>query len=230
MLSCSPQANPSFVLPWLVFSLQFPNIPFSSVDSCCAETFGGLILATQYWDTYTGFEAEGQLLPPARWTIHGLWPDFCNGSFTQYCDLNRQYDPSPSPNTTNGLKSGTFVPPYNGPDVSTFISAFGKYDLLAYMNKYWVSQGGSSVGFWAHEFSKHATCYSTFDVPCYGPEYVQHEVRQLHPLVPTEKLKKILGRGRFLPDGHQVLHASADLRLVGQGGHQALEHDDIHSE
>lgn len=43
------------------------------------------------------------------------------------------------------------------------------------MNKYWVSQGSPNSDFWAHEFSKHATCYSTFDVPCYGPEYRQHE-------------------------------------------------------
>jgi len=26
-----------------------------------------------------------------------------------------------------------------------------------------------------HEFSKHATCFSTFDVPCYGPKYIEHE-------------------------------------------------------
>jgi ribonuclease T2 len=45
------------------------------------------VLSTQFWDTYTGLEAKGQLLPPDTWTLHGLWPDFCNGSFTQYCDL-----------------------------------------------------------------------------------------------------------------------------------------------
>lgn len=28
--------------------------------------------------------------------------------------------------------------------------------------------------FTRHEFSKHATCFSTFDVPCYGPSYVEH--------------------------------------------------------
>jgi hypothetical protein len=72
----------------------------SSVDSCCSETFGSLLLATQFWDTYTGLEDKGQLLPPDAWNLHGLWPDFCNGSFTQYCDLKRQFDPSPSPNTT----------------------------------------------------------------------------------------------------------------------------------
>lgn len=43
------------------------------------------------------------------------------------------------------------------------------------MNKYWVSQGQPSPDFWGHEFSKHATCYSTFDVACYGPQYVQHQ-------------------------------------------------------
>lgn len=157
VLSCSSSANPSII------------------DSCCSETFGGLVLSTQFWDTHTGLESSGQLLPRNTWTLHGLWPDFCNGSFTQYCDLSRQYDPSPSPKTQNGLPNGTVVPPYIGPGVDTFLPPFGKYDLLAYMNKYWVSQGSPNPSFWAHEFSKHATCYSTFDLPCYGPEYVEHE-------------------------------------------------------
>jgi ribonuclease T2 len=40
-------------------------------------------------------------------------------------------------------------------------------DLLAYMKKYWVNQGAPSWELWAHEFSKHATCYSTFQKECY---------------------------------------------------------------
>jgi len=147
----------------------------SKVDTCCTETFGGLLLSTQYWDTYTGLESQGQKLPPDAWTLHGLWPDFCNGSYTQYCDLSRQYDPAPSPNTTNGLANGTVVPPYTGPNVGTFLEPFGKYDLLAWMNTYWINRGAPNHDFWGHEFSKHATCYSTFDVPCYGPEYVLHQ-------------------------------------------------------
>ncbi|KAI5208168.1 ribonuclease T2 [Aureobasidium subglaciale] len=157
VLSCSSAANPS------------------SVDSCCAETYGGLFLSTQFWSTYTGLESEGQLLPPDDWTLHGLWPDFCNGSYTQYCDLNRQYDPHPSPNTTNSLPNGTVVPPYKGPSITTLIEPFKKYDLLAWMNKYWINQGASNDEFFAHEFSKHATCFSTFDIPCYGPEYTPHQ-------------------------------------------------------
>ena len=37
-------------------------------------------MQTQYWNTYTGLESKGQLLPQYEWTIHGLWPDFCNGT------------------------------------------------------------------------------------------------------------------------------------------------------
>ncbi|EON96354.1 putative ribonuclease t2 protein [Phaeoacremonium minimum UCRPA7] len=92
-----------------------------------------------------------------------------------YCDLNRQYDPLPSPNTTTGKPDGTPVPAYEGPGIGTFLEPFGKYDLLAYMNKYWIAQAQPNSDFWGHEFSKHATCYSTFDVECYGPQYREHE-------------------------------------------------------
>lgn len=156
MFSCSALSDPTLV------------------DSCCTETFGGLFLATQFWDTNTGLESKGQLLPQNSWTLHGLWPDFCNGSYTQYCDPDRQYDPSPS-KTTNYPRNNTLVPAYNGTPVSEFVTDFGRYDMLDYMNTYWINQGAPNVNFWAHEFSKHATCYSTFDVECYGPKYRKHE-------------------------------------------------------
>ncbi|KAL3423152.1 Ribonuclease Le2 [Phlyctema vagabunda] len=148
-----------------------PNV----TDSCCTETFGGLVLATQFWDTYTGLEAQGQVLPKDTWTIHGLWPDYCNGSYTQYCDISRQYDPIPSPNVTDYPRPGTLVPAYNGTSIAKFLEPFGKYDLLEYMNKYWVAQAQPNGDFWGHEFSKHATCFSSFDLPCYGPQYQKHE-------------------------------------------------------
>lgn len=141
----------------------------SKLQQSLFNSSSGLVLSTQFWSTYTGLESQGQLLPANTWTLHGLWPDYCNGSYTQYCDLSRQYDPVPSPNTTTATSSGTPVPPYKGPSISTFLAPFGKFDLLAYMNKFWVNQGAPNGDFWAHEFSKHATCFSTFDVPCYGP-------------------------------------------------------------
>lgn len=141
-------------------------------NTCCSPTPGGLVLSTQFWDTYTGLEHRGQLLPKNSWTLHGLWPDNCDGSFDQYCDFSRQYDPAPSPAK---LPNGTVIPPYNGPSVATFIAEFGRFDLLNFMNKYWINQGAPNDVFWAHEFSKHATCTSTFDVACYGPDYKKHQ-------------------------------------------------------
>jgi ribonuclease T2 len=178
LTSASLYPNTSPLNHTCVLQPQLPSCPPADpfkVDSCCTETFGGLVLTTQFWSTYTGLEYQGQLLPADTWTLHGLWPDFCNGSYTQYCDLSRQYDPVPSPNTTTGKPGGTPVPPWKGAEIGTFVEKFGRYDLLDWMNTYWINQGASNDEFWAHEFSKHATCFSTFDVPCYGPEYVEHQ-------------------------------------------------------
>lgn len=40
-------------------------------NTCCSPTPGGLVLTTQFWNTYTGLEKEGQLLPARHWGIHG---------------------------------------------------------------------------------------------------------------------------------------------------------------
>ncbi|KAG8822465.1 ribonuclease T2-like [Serendipita sp. 399] len=125
----------------------------TATNTCCTPTPGGLLVHTQFWDTYTGLESEGQILPKNNWTIHGLWPDNCDGTFESYCDFSRQYDERPSPATINGKK----VPPYSGPSVDTFIT-----------------DGSSNAHFWAHEFSKHGTCFSTFDKKCYS-DYKEHE-------------------------------------------------------
>ncbi|KAJ2982327.1 hypothetical protein NUW58_g6467 [Xylaria curta] len=122
-----------------------------------------LMLQTQFWNTYTGLESKGQLLPKDQWTIHGLWPDFCNGSYTQYCDLKRQYDPFPSPNTTTGKPDGTPVKPWKGVPISDYIKRFRKYDLLAYMNKYWtgLNQEAGFSGRTSTASTRHASATST---------------------------------------------------------------------
>lgn len=51
-------------------------------NTCCSPTPGGLVLQTQFWSTYTGLEKKGQKLPKGSWTIHGLWPDNCDGCVT----------------------------------------------------------------------------------------------------------------------------------------------------
>ncbi|KAI5480738.1 ribonuclease T2 [Pseudohyphozyma bogoriensis] len=138
------------------------------LNTCCTPSPGGLTLIAQFWDTYTGLESSGQFLPEDSWTIHGLWPDNCDGTYESYCDASRLYGPA--------LTNGTAVSyPVNSTvvqkgSITDVLKKFGRYDLLDYMNGFWINQGGSNEDFWAHEFSKHATCTSTFDVACY-PDY-----------------------------------------------------------
>lgn len=40
--------------------------------------------------------------------------------------------------------------------------------MIDYSNAFWINQGAPNVDFWAHEFSKHATCSSTSDKRCYA--------------------------------------------------------------
>jgi ribonuclease T2 len=99
----------------------------------------------------------------------------CKVGYTQYCDLKCQYDPLPSPNTTTGKTGGTSVPAWTRTAIAEFLKPFGKLDLLSFMNKYWIAQNQPNSDFWAHEFSKHATCFSSVDIECYGPQFFQHE-------------------------------------------------------
>lgn len=52
--------------------------------------------------------------------------------------------------------------------MTSILKRFGRFDLLSYMNGFWINFLAPNDEFWAHEFSKHATCTSTFDVACYS--------------------------------------------------------------
>ncbi|KAH8099754.1 ribonuclease T2 [Cristinia sonorae] len=106
-------------------------------DLCCFESPGGLLLQTQFWDTNpsTG--------PSDSWTIHGLWPDNCDGTFGQDCDPSRAYT-----------------------DIADLLSSQGASDTLSFMKEFWVDINGQNEQFWEHEWSKHGTCYSTLETSC----------------------------------------------------------------
>ncbi|KAF5352766.1 hypothetical protein D9756_005891 [Leucocoprinus leucothites] len=108
-----------------------------SVDTCCTESPGGLLLQTQFWDTNpsTG--------PSNSWTIHGLWPDNCDGTFEENCDTSRAY--------TN---------------IASLLSAQGASSTLSYMQTHWVDINGQNEQFWEHEWSTHGTCMSTLEPSC----------------------------------------------------------------
>ncbi|CEO59498.1 hypothetical protein PMG11_04173 [Penicillium brasilianum] len=126
-----------------VFSCQSS----STEATCCFNYPGGALLQTQFWDTSpsTG--------PTDSWTIHGLWPDNCDGTYQASCDSARAY--------TN---------------ISDILQAQGRDDLLSYMQQYWVDIDGDDESFWAHEWGKHGTCINTIDPDCYTSYTAQEEV------------------------------------------------------
>ncbi|KAB2572817.1 Ribonuclease T2 [Lasiodiplodia theobromae] len=107
-------------------------------DLCCFNAPGGQLLMTQFWDTQpvTG--------PVDSWTMHGLWPDRCDGTYEASCDSSRAY--------TN---------------ITEILESFNAKDTLSYMQTYWKDYNGNDETFWEHEWSKHGTCISTLKPSCY---------------------------------------------------------------
>lgn len=86
------------------------NTPVAG-DSCCFVHPGGKMLLTQFWDTHVhagGAEED--------WTLHGLWPDLCDGSFDQFCGM---------------------TPSFN--NITAVLEHHGQQDLLDFMDRYWLA-------------------------------------------------------------------------------------------
>ncbi|KAL3501422.1 hypothetical protein ACH5RR_035871 [Cinchona calisaya] len=69
--------------------------------------------------------------PASDFSIHGLWPNYNDGSYPSNCDPDTQFNPS---------------------EIS---------DITTRMQKDWPSlacPSGDSLSFWAHEWNKHGTC------------------------------------------------------------------------
>ncbi|OXV07972.1 hypothetical protein Egran_04264 [Elaphomyces granulatus] len=129
-------------LPQLSCETQFNN-----QDTCCFNHPGGHLLLTQFWD------AEPAVGPDDAWTIHGLWPDHCDGNYDQSCDQEREC--------------------YS---ISQILANADRSDLLNYMSIYWKDNRGNDPDLWAHEWNKHGTCISTLRTRCYVNYTSQQEV------------------------------------------------------
>lgn len=116
-------------------------------DTCCFNTPGGLLLQTQFWDYNP---ATG---PSDSWTVHGLWPDHCDGTYDANCDTSRAYT-----------------------GISQILQAAGATSLLSYMETYWKDYQGNDESFWEHEWAKHGTCISTLNTNCYTNYTPQEEL------------------------------------------------------
>lgn len=94
-------------------------------------------MQTQVWDT----DVAGS--PEDSWTIHGLWPDNCDGTYIEDCDPSRDYK-----------------------NIAGLLESQGASSTLEFMQQYWLNDDGSNEKFWEHEWATHGTCYSTLNVDC----------------------------------------------------------------
>jgi ribonuclease T2 len=123
------------------------GLPFSCTnttvieDSCCFEYPGGILLQTQFWDYYP---AVG---PDDLFTLHGLWPDLCDGQYEQFCDK-----------------------PMEITNVRSILKEHGEDKLLEKMINVWKDYNGNDESLWVHEFNKHGTCMSTIKNSCYSKD------------------------------------------------------------
>ncbi|KAI8869217.1 ribonuclease T2, partial [Ramicandelaber brevisporus] len=115
----------------------------SKLSTCCSPKYGLVAFAVQWLPT---------MGPAKNWTIHGHWPDKCDGTFApgDGCDNTRKY---------TGI---------------TGILAKRDPALLDRMNTLWPSSKGDNEWFFQHEFHKHGTCVSTMHPDCYA-DYQKHD-------------------------------------------------------
>ncbi|KAM6571019.1 hypothetical protein CsatA_015099 [Cannabis sativa] len=92
------------------FVQQWPGSYCDSKQSCCYPTTGK---------------------PVADFGIHGLWPNYKDGSYPSNCDPNNPFDQSQISDLSSGLQK-------NWPTLAC--------------------PSGSGLKFWEHEWEKHGTC------------------------------------------------------------------------
>ena len=123
------------------------DLPFSCTndtvveDSCCFEYPGGVLLQTQFWDYYP------PIGPDDMFTLHGLWPDRCDGQYDQFCDSSMEIR-----------------------NVRKILTEHGEHELLEKMERVWKNFNGNDESLWIHEFNKHGTCMTTIKESCYGSD------------------------------------------------------------
>ncbi|KAJ1764958.1 hypothetical protein J3B01_000464 [Coemansia erecta] len=117
----------------------------TDIDPCCSPQNGLLVLAQQ-WDTRWG--------PSDQFTVHGLWPDTCQGKQLpgSGCDHTRAYS-----------------------NITDILSSSNDPDIIRDMNSLWPSNKGDNNWFWSHEWVKHGTCVTTLHPTCYADSYLPYQ-------------------------------------------------------
>lgn len=203
--------------------------------SCCVPDLGLAVFAQQWAPGYG---------PMNKFTIHGLWPDFCDKKHgpANGCDPSRKY-----------------------PNVTIFLDNKLK-DKLEEIYPSYIK--GNHSRFWSHEWGKHGTCLSTLSPECYnrdnyrtGSEVAEYfelnvklhkqldvyqalekagikpkgytrnpEEKDLIPLKTVDRaLRKAFGvRSQLTCIGTRLFHVMTLLKAVGRTDYLPIENEDRH--
>lgn len=137
-------------MAWVAGDLCPVDLPLTCTNStpiensCCFESPSGMFAQTQFWDYSPAVGASD------RFTLHGLWPDKCDGTYEQFCD--------------NSLNI------HKGELEKIIVGEFNDQDLFDQIKANWNNLGGDDESLWVHEFNKHGTCVRTIRPECYGPD------------------------------------------------------------
>ena len=136
------------------------DLPYSCTNkkpidnTCCFESPGGVLLQTQFWD-YSPAIGDND-----SFTLHGLWPDNCDGSYEQFCNKSLE---------VNDAKQ-------------VVLDQFQDKELYDKMSTYWKNNNGHDDELWTHEFNKHATCINTIKPQCYGDYKKNDDVHDFYKI------------------------------------------------
>lgn len=180
-------------------------------DMCCFNAPGGQFSLTQFWNSDPSKSRFDYLGPEDSFTIHGLWPDHCDGTYDKNCDRERFY-----------------------PAIIPILESFGKDSLLSYMQKNWKGINGDEH-LYTHEWENHGTCVNTIQPECYDDYQTSQEVVdyferavELHKQLPTYQWLEAAG---ILPS-EDITYRLDDLHaaLESKHGHPvviACEHNEL---
>ncbi|KAJ3411107.1 ribonuclease T2-like [Chytridiales sp. JEL 0842] len=221
------QSLSSFDCPSYAVACQNDTRTNEPFHQCCVA-LNGLAVFAQNWTAgamqspkFVNSSGSPNILtqlPKNAFTVHGLWPDYCNGAYNTTdagCDPSRAY---------HDLQ----------PRLESLLSHTDPAFLTS-LKTYWQAANGDSNWMWSHEWTKHGTCHSQINPECYGDSYTPNKdvldyFRVSMLLREQINVFKIFAKNGIVPSKQKTytraeLNAALEKSMGFKGGMQCVTND-----
>ncbi|KAJ3092606.1 ribonuclease T2-like [Physocladia obscura] len=163
----------SFDCPSFAVGCQTNPLNGQKYDGCCVSQDGLFVFAQNYT---TGLSYDGlnrnwttnsvvaEIGP--RFTIHGLWPDNCDGTYNSTTWNANHTEKTSFDYDLYGCDATRAVQDAQSILLSEAEGSCATAALLDFMQTNWRVGNRDDNWFWSHEWSKHGTCASSYDPQC----------------------------------------------------------------